>query len=376
MRGAVEVEEIVRREEHADLPRQQHEHGEPPHGDHQRRARRETVGPVDAVIVLRAEVEAVDRLRRRRDADEHRVRDLVDLQHHPVDREGDVAAVDGRGAVFAHEIVHDDLHGGGHHLRQQARQAEREDPPGTRGGGTEVFTPHLHGFHVRQIAQEQKRRDGLADDGRDARADDAHRKREDKQRVERDVEQCPREHAPHGVLRRAVRADDGRERRAQQLERDPDGDGAQIRDGLGIGRLRCAEEPDELRREQRGERREHNAAHKQERHGLADGGVRLRLLPPPECETDIGGAAVAEQERDGSDEDNEREGDVRRRHAGDADAAADENLVDDVIQEVHHQCQRRGNGIAQEKGGDRCGFQRIAALRIIRHGGNLLYIII
>ena len=104
--------------------------------------------------------------------------------------------------------------------------------------------------------------------------------------------------------------------------------------------------------------------------------TRLRLLPPPECETDIGGAAVAEQERDGSDEDNEREGDVRRRHAGDADAAADENLVDDVIQEVHHQCQRRGNGIAQEKGGDRCGFQRIAALRIIRHGGNLLYIII
>ena len=64
---------------------------------------------------------------------------------------------------------------------------------------------------------------------------------------------------------------------------------------------------------------------------MADGGVRLRLLPPPECETDIGGAAVAEQERDGSDEDNEREGDVRRRHAGDADAAADENLVDDVI---------------------------------------------
>lgn len=206
--------------------------------------------------------------------------------------------------------------------------------------------------------------------------DDAHREREDKQRVERDVEQCPREHAPHGVLRRAVRADDGRERRAQQLERDPDGDGAQIRDGLGIGRLRCAEEPDELRREQRGERREHNAAHKQERHGLADGGVRLRLLPPPECETDIGGAAVAEQERDGSDEDNEREGDVRRRHAGDADAAADENLVDDVIQEVHHQCQRRGNGIAQEKGGNRCGFQRIVALWIIRHGGNLLYIIV
>ena len=36
----------------------------------------------------------------------------------------------------------------------------------------------------------------------------------------------------------------------------------------------------ELRREQRGERREHNAAHKQERHGLAAGGVRLRLLPP------------------------------------------------------------------------------------------------
>ena len=139
--------------------------------------------------MLCAEVEAVDRLRRRRDADEHRVRALVDLQHHPVDREGDVAAVDGRGAVFAHEIVHDDLHGGGHHLRQQARQAEREDPPGTRGGGTEVFTPHLHGFHVRQIAQEQKRRDGLADDGRDARADDAHREREDKQRVERDVEQ-------------------------------------------------------------------------------------------------------------------------------------------------------------------------------------------
>lgn len=114
--------------------------------------------------------------------------------------------------------------------------------------------------------------------------------------VQHQVHHGAQDHAAHGVLGPPVRPDDGGEGRAEQLKRHPPGQGAQVGHRVVVGGLRGAEEERDLGGAESAEQPQGHTADDQQRHGVADGVIRLALLPPSQAQADIGGAAVPQHQ--------------------------------------------------------------------------------
>ncbi len=124
MGRAILIEGIVGDKEGGDLPGQQQVDGAPAGGDDEGDGRCHAVGVAHPRVVFRPEIVAVNGLNGGGDADEHGVGNLVYFHHHAVDGKGHVAAVDGGGAVDAHEIVEHDLHQCSQYLCQKTGKAQ------------------------------------------------------------------------------------------------------------------------------------------------------------------------------------------------------------------------------------------------------------
>ena len=131
----VQIEGFVGDKEHSQLPGKQQIDQPPQCGDDQRGSGRHTVGFPHPVIVFRAEIVAVDGLDSGGYADKHRVGDLIDLHHHAVRRQGDIAAVNADCSIDAHQVIQNDLHQRGQTLGQQTGEAQLQDTPGQRPCG-------------------------------------------------------------------------------------------------------------------------------------------------------------------------------------------------------------------------------------------------
>lgn len=360
--GTVQIQRVIRDKQHADLAGQCHKDHKADRRDDQRDPAGQHIGLMYALIVPRAEVKAVDGLHGGGDAHEHGMRDLIDLHHHAVDRQRDIAAEGAERAVLAHEVVHGDLHQRHHGLRQQAGDAQCKDPSGQRGGGAQIGFADAHRIHMAQITQEHAAGGRLSDCGGDTGAHHAHLQRENENRVENEIDDRAHDHALHRVLGGAVGADDGGERWAHQLEGHAARDHPQIGHGLFIGGGRCAAQHDQLRGEDAVDQRAQQTAAHNERQRMRNRAVSVLLFLAAEAQADVGGRAVAQQQRNRVDQNHQRKGDVGGGHAGDADALTDEDLIDDVVQIVDHEGQRGGDGIAPEQCGNRFGFQRVCLL--------------
>ena len=353
----VQIERVVRHEQACDLPGKYHEDQKPYRRDAQCNKGGHVKCLLDALVVLRAEIIAVDRLNSGRDAHKHGVGDLVDLHHHAVDRQRNIAAIDGGGSIGPHEVVQRDLHQGGEHLGEQTGKAQGQNAAGQRPSGTQCVPPDMDRFKVAQVAQAQAAGYHLPDHRGDPGPHHAHFQRENEDGVQDQVDDGSRHHALHHVLGRAVRPDDGGKRGTEQLEGDAPGDGTHIGQRFGVGSHRRAKEHHNLRGKDAADQGGQQAAGYNEGECMADGVVRLPLFLPPQAQADIGGAAVSQQQGHGVDQDGQRERNVGGRHTRDAHALADEDLVHDVVEIVDHQCQRGGDGVADDQLGDGFGFQ-------------------
>lgn len=360
--GAVQIQLAVGDEQHSDLPGEEHENQEPQGRNAQGNFGGQPVGVPDPGVVARAEIEAVDGLDGGGNPHEHGVGDLIDLDHHAVDGQGDIAAVDRDGAVLAQEVIQGDLDQGGHGLGQQAGKAQGENLPRQGGGGPEGLPPDPDRAHPPQVPQAHAAGGRLPDHGGDAGAHHAHVQREDEDGVQNQVHHRAQNHALHGVLGGAVRPDDGGEGRTHQLERDAHADGPQVCHRLGIGGLRGAAEHHDPGGQKPAQQRGGHAGAQDQRQGVADGPVRLLLLAAAQAQAHVGRAAVAQQQGECVDQDDDGKGNIGGGHAGDAHALSHEDLVHDVIEIVDHQRQGGWDGIAQQQCGDRLRLQGIGFL--------------
>ena len=133
--------------------------------------------------MLRPEVVTVDRLYGGGDAHEHGVGNLIDLHHHSVDREGDVAAVHAGRSVNPQQVVQGDLYQGSEDLGQQAGNPQGQNPPGEPNGGAQRLAPEPDCVQPGQVGQKQHPGRHLADDCGNAGPHHAHAQREDEDGV-------------------------------------------------------------------------------------------------------------------------------------------------------------------------------------------------
>ena len=292
---------------------------------------------------------------------------LIDLDHHAVDRECDVAAVDAHGAVLAHEVVERYLHQRGHGLSQKAWKAEAEYAPGDAERGPEVTAAYFYGAHVSEIHETHAAGGTLADGRRYAGADDAHLEYEDEYRVQDEVYNCAKYHALHRVLRRAVCTDYSCEGRTHELKRYAPGHRAQIGNGLVVGRIRGSAEHDQPRRKDAAAEGAYQTAADYQSQRMRRRGVRILLLAAAQTKAHVGRAAIAQQKGNRVHENHQREGHVRGGHAGYAHALADKYLVNDIVEVVDHQSQRRRHRVFEQQPEYRLGLERVCGFCSLLH---------
>lgn len=181
--GTVQVEGAVRDEQHPDLPGKQLEHEEPHPRNYQGDGGGRAEGLPHPKKMLRPEVVTVDRLYGGGDAHKHGVGNLIDLHHHSVDREGDVAAVHAGRSVNPQQVVQGDLYQGSEDLGQQAGNPQGQNPPGEPNGGAQRLAPEPDCVQPGQVGQKQHPGRHLADDCGNAGPHHAHAQREDEDGV-------------------------------------------------------------------------------------------------------------------------------------------------------------------------------------------------
>ncbi len=96
-----------------------------------------------------------------------------------------------------------------------------------------------------------------------------------------------------------------------------------------------------------------------ERHCVAHAGRGLVGLALADIQTHKGSAAVADHQAHGQHDGHNGKDDVRGGVAQIADTVSDEDLVDHVVQGVHHQRNDAGNSKPDQKFTDRLRSQRI-----------------
>ena len=228
--------------------------------------------------------------------------------------------------------------------------------------------PEPDGLEPGQIDEKQQAGHHLADDCSNAGTNHPHAQGEDEDGVQNQVQDRAGDHAAHAVPWAAVRPDDGGESRTDQLKGQPPGDGPEIGHGLRPGGGRGAEEPGDLGGAAPADGGGTEAAEEDQGEGVADGVVRLPLLPPAQAQADVGGAAVPQQQGRGIYQNDHRKGHVDGRHGGDPHALAHEDLVHDVVEAVDHQRHGRGHSVAEDQPLDGLCLQRAAGRLFRCHG--------
>ena len=299
--GAVLVQGIAGDEESRNRPGEELKDHEPHSRDGQGDGRRQAVGLQNPIIAPGSEIIAVDGGDGGGHSHKHGVGDLIDLHHHAVDGQGHVPAIDGGRAAAAHQIVQYDLHQSGEDLGEKAGKAQCQDPAGQSPGGPQRRPADMNGPEAAQIPQEEAPGHHLPQHRGDPGPHHAHLEREDENRIQHQVDNRAQHHAAQGVPRPPIRPDHGGERGTEQLEGQSPRQDAQIIRGFGQGGVRGAEEHRDLRGQQAAGQAQHHTGDEQQRHRVADRGIRLRLVPAAQIQADVGGTAIPQHQRQGID---------------------------------------------------------------------------
>lgn len=153
------------------------------------------------------------------------------------DRQGNVAAVDGQGAIFAQQVVHDDVDHHHHDVVEEVGGAQLADLFDLLRPQLQRLPGHPHPFKPGQVAQAQQEGEDLAKDRGQSRPLNAPLEDHHEQPVQHDVYHRPGHGAGHGVSGTAVPPDKGGGPCGRQMEGQAQGGDAQVALAVGENRV-------------------------------------------------------------------------------------------------------------------------------------------
>ena len=181
-------------------------------------------------------------------------------------------------------------------LRKKAAKAQRQIRAENSAAQLKIVRFQAQCLCVEQVPYAHCRRDDLPGHRCGSRAHHAPVQNEDCNRVQNAVCNRACQHGEHGELRAAVRADDGIDCLSEDVDGNADGDVGEIFLCIGQICLRRTEQRQKRHLEHGIEHRDCDAYQYAQRHGAADGAVRVLRLVFAEADRHIAARAVADHD--------------------------------------------------------------------------------
>ena len=266
---------------------------------------------------------------------------LLDAEH---DGHGaDVVVV----AVLLHPGIHDQGDDAVRHLDEERGKAEQDDGHKFLEVQPQVLPAEMQN---RALAEEEGEdpdgTDGLAANRGERRAFASHIEAVDEYRIEDNVEGRPDEDGHHARLGKALAGNivvqaqrELHSRGAEQVER-------KIVDRIPDGLFACPEHEQHRAHGPEAQHREHDRHGEEEHAGTAEDALGFCIVAAPHGDGGERRAAHAREEGEGRDDQDDGEGDAEpgQRQWANLRYPADENAVDNVVEEVDDLCKNARDG--------------------------------